>query len=103
MGPPEITQFLTSLAVDRHVSASTQNQALAAVLFLYLQVLGCDPGWLDDIVRAKQPERLPVVLTRDEVQGLLTALDGVSWIFGNGAVRCRVATDGVLAVAREGH
>jgi len=80
MGPPEITQFLTALAVDRHVSASTQNQALAAVLFLYQQVLGSDPGWLDDIVRAKQHERLPVVLTRAEVQDLLAALDGVSWI-----------------------
>lgn len=68
MGPPEITQFLTALAVDRHVSASTQNQALAGVLFLYQQVLGCDPGWLDDIVRAKRAERLPVVLTRAEVQ-----------------------------------
>jgi len=63
MGPVEITQFLTALAVDRQVSASTQNQALAAILFLYKEVLGCDPGWLDDIVRAKRPERLPVVLT----------------------------------------
>ncbi|HXQ24354.1 MAG TPA: phage integrase N-terminal SAM-like domain-containing protein [Candidatus Acidoferrales bacterium] len=59
MGPPEITQFLTALAVDRHVSASTQNQALAAVLFLYQQVLGCDPGWLEDIVRAKRGEAGP--------------------------------------------
>jgi integrase len=80
MGPPEITQFLTALAVDRHVSASTQNQALAALLFLYQHVLGCDPGWLVDIVRAKRPERLPVVLTRQEVQELLAALDGVAWI-----------------------
>ena len=80
MGPPEITRFLTALAVDRHVSASTQNQALAAVLFLYQQVLGCEPGWLDDIVRAKRAERLPVVLTRAEVQMLLAALDGVTWI-----------------------
>jgi len=80
MGPPEITQFLTALAVERHVSASTQNQALAAVLFLYQQVLGCEPGWLDDIVRAKRPERLPVVLTCLEVQALLAVLDGVAWI-----------------------
>jgi integron integrase len=80
MGPPEITQFLTSLAVDRHVSPSTQNQALAGVLFLYQQVLGCEPGWLDDIVRAKRGERLPVVLTRTEVQALLGALEGVAWI-----------------------
>ena len=80
MGPPEITQFLTSLAVERHVSASTQNQALAALLFLYREVLGCDPGWLEGIVRAKRPRRLPVVLTRPEVTALLGALHGVKWI-----------------------
>jgi integrase len=80
MGPAEITQFLTALAVDRHVSASTQNQALAALLFLYKDVLGRDPGGLDDIVRAKRPERLPVALTRQEVPALLDTLDGVPWI-----------------------
>lgn len=80
VGPPEIMQFLTTLAVERHVSASTQNQALAALLFLYREVCGCDPRWLDGIVRAKRPERLPVVLTREEVQALLAALDGISWI-----------------------
>ena len=80
MGKTEITQFLTALAVERHVSASTQNQALAAVLFLYQQVLRCDPGWLDDIVRAKRTERLPVVLTHAEVGALLAALTGVRWI-----------------------
>jgi integron integrase len=68
------------LLVDRHVSASTQNQALAALLFLYQQVLDCDPGWLDDIVRAKRPQRLPTVLTRDEVAALLGALKGIRWI-----------------------
>ena len=83
MGPPEITQFLTALAVDRHVSASTQNQALAALLFLYQHVLGCDPGWLNDVVRAKRPERLPVVLTRAEVGALLTALTGVRWMMAS--------------------
>jgi len=57
MGPVEITAFLTALAVQRHVSASTQHQALAALLFLYRHVLGCDPGWLDGIVRAKRPQR----------------------------------------------
>jgi integron integrase len=80
MGKPEIEQFLTALAVDRHVSASTQNQALAAVLFLYQGVLGCNPGWLNDVVRAKRAERLPVVLTRQEVQSLLAVFDGVPWI-----------------------
>ena len=80
MGKHEIERFLTSLAVDRRVAASTQNQALAAILFLYKDVLGRDPGWLDDIVRAKRPQRLPVVLTRQEVEALLAALDGVPWM-----------------------
>jgi integron integrase len=80
MGPPEITAFLTALAVQRHVSASTHNQALAALLFLYREVLGCDPGWLEGIVRAKRPQRLPVVLSRQEVSALLAALDGMDWI-----------------------
>ena len=80
MGKAEISQFLTSLAVDRRVAASTQNQALAAILFLYKEVLGADPGLLDDVVRAKRPRRLPVVLTRPQVEALLAVLDGVSWI-----------------------
>lgn len=91
MGAVEISRFLTSLAVDRRVASSTQNQALAAILFLYKDVLdlsavpdtaqaGRDPGWLDEVVRAKRPRRLPVVLTRQEVHVLLAALDGVSWI-----------------------
>jgi integron integrase len=80
MGKPEIEQFLTGLAVKRNVAASTQSQALAALLFLYKEVLECDPGWLDDVVRAKRPWRLPVVLTRQEVEGLLAALGGVAWI-----------------------
>ncbi|MFI5399101.1 MAG: integron integrase [Candidatus Binatia bacterium] len=80
MGKPEIEQFLTALAVDRHVAASTQNQALAAILFLYKDVLERDPGWLDDVVRARRPERLPTVLTRPEVEALLGGLGGVNWI-----------------------
>jgi integrase len=80
MGKAEIEQFLTALAVKRRVTASTQNQALAAILFLYKDVFGCDPGWLDDVVRAKRPQRLPVILTSQEVEALLRALDGVSWI-----------------------
>jgi integron integrase len=59
------------------VAASTQNQALSALLFLYREVLDVDPPWLDEVVRAKRPERLPVVLTRDEVRALLQSLDGV--------------------------
>ncbi len=80
MGPAEITQFLTALAVQRHVAASTQNQALAALLFLYREVFGRDPGWLEGIVRAKRPTRLPTVLTESEVEALLVVLHGVSWI-----------------------
>jgi integron integrase len=82
MGPIEITRFLTALAVERRVSASTQNQALAALLFLYQQVLGQDPGWLTDIVRARRPRRLPVVLTPAEVERLLAALHGTAWLMG---------------------
>jgi site-specific recombinase XerD len=74
-GPsPEMEQFLTSLAVKQHVAASTQNQALAALLFLYKDVLELDPGWLDDVVRAKRPQRLPTVLTRKETEAVLGAL-----------------------------
>jgi integron integrase len=76
MGAPEITRFLTSLAVDGKVAASTQNQALSALLFLYREVLEVDLPWLDDIVRAKRPQRLPVVLTRDEVRAILRRLEG---------------------------
>jgi integron integrase len=82
MGASEVSRFLTSLAVDRRVASSTQNQALAALLFLYKDVLGRDPGWLDDVVHAKRPQRLPVALARQEVHDLLAALDGISWIMG---------------------
>jgi integron integrase len=78
MGAPEVTAFLTSLAVQDKVAASTQNQALSALLFLYREVLGVELPWLDDVVRAKRPQHLPVVLTRDEVRAVLQRLDGVS-------------------------
>jgi integron integrase len=77
MGATEITQFLTSLAVQGKVAASTQNQATCALLFLYRQVLGQEVPWLDGLVHAKRPRRLPVVLTRDEVRALLGHLQGV--------------------------
>jgi integron integrase len=76
MGAAEITQFLTSLAVRGRVAASTQNQALSALLFLYRDVFGHEIPWLDGLVHAKQPRRLPVVLTRDEVRALLGQLQG---------------------------
>jgi integron integrase len=83
MGAAEIEAFLTHLAVKRDVSASTQNQALAALLFLYKEVLKLDLPWLQGIVRAKKPKHLPVVLTRAEVEALLAQLQGVSWIVAN--------------------
>ena len=66
MGEKEIRSFLTHLAVDKHVSASSQNQALSALLFLYKKVLQIELEWIDDVVRAKRPKRLPVVLTKSE-------------------------------------
>ena len=83
MGEAEITRFLSALAVHGQVSASTQNQALCALVFLYRHVLGQNLGWLDGVVRAKRPQRLPVVLTRPEVNALLSALDGVHWIMAS--------------------
>lgn len=77
MGAAEVTGFLTSLAVRSHVAASTQNQALNALLFLYRDVLEVELPWLDGLVRAKRPEHLPIVLTREEVEAVIDALDGV--------------------------
>jgi integron integrase len=74
MGAAEINQFLTHLAVDGNVSASTQNQAFSALLFLYKVVLEADPGAIAGVVRASRPKRLPVVLTRDEVRRVLAEL-----------------------------
>jgi len=80
MGAREVSAFLSSLATDAHVSASTQNQALAALLFLYREVLAQDFGWLDDVVRAKRTPHLPVVLTREEVKAVLGTLRGRDWL-----------------------
>src|SRR5713101_7632036 len=77
MGAPEVTAFPTFLAVEGKVASSTQNQALSALLFLYREVLGVELPWLDDLVRAKRPQHLPVVLTRDEVRAVLQGLEGV--------------------------
>ena len=77
MGVAEVNAFLTHLAVEGHVSASTQNQALSALLFLYGPVLEQPLGLLEGVVRAKRPKRLPVVLTPDEVSRVLARLEGV--------------------------
>ena len=80
MGEAEIARFLSSLATDRRVSASTQNQALNALLFLYHQVLFKNVGYVHGVVRARRPRRLPVVLTREEVRSILGQLQGPDWI-----------------------
>jgi len=83
MGNTEVEAFLTHLAVDGQVSASTQNQALSALLFLYKEVLAIDLPWLNNVVRAKQPQRLPVVLTRSEVREVLARMKGVHGLMAN--------------------
>lgn len=80
LGAAEVEAFLSHLAVTRNVSASTQNQAKSALLFLYKEVLGVQLPWLDNVTQAKAPKRLPVVLTKDEVQALLNRLDGTMWL-----------------------
>jgi len=83
MAAAEVEGFLSHLAVDRQVSASTQNQALAALLFLYQKVLQVELPWLDGIVRAKQSRYLPVVLTPGEVKDVLSHLQGEYWLIGS--------------------
>jgi integron integrase len=82
MGKEEVEGFLSHLAVKQQVAAATQNQALAALLFLYRDVLGVTLEWLDNVVRAKKPIRLPIVLTREEVMAVLSRLHGPNWIAG---------------------
>ena len=83
MGIVEINSFLTHLAVDRKVSASTQDQTLAALLFLYQEVLKIQIGWMDIAVRATKPRRLPVVLNRAEVREVLHRMSGVLRVIAN--------------------
>ena len=78
MGASEVTAFLSFLARDRGVSAATQNQAKAAILFLYKHVLGLELPWLTEVVQAKVTRKLPVVLTPGEVRALLDQMDGVA-------------------------
>ena len=82
MGAPEVEAFLTHLAVTRKVSAATQNQALAALLFLYQNVLELELPWLKDVVRAKPSRRLPVVMTHKEVRAVLAELEDEYWLIG---------------------
>lgn len=80
LGAVELQAYLTYLATHRRVSASTQNQALAALLFLYKKVLHIDLPWMDKIVRAKRPVRVPIVMTRTEVRKVLDILHSRNWL-----------------------
>ncbi|MGA8276620.1 MAG: integron integrase [Rhodanobacteraceae bacterium] len=80
LGTREVEAFLTGLATHGNVAASTQNQALSALLFLYREVLGVELPWLENIRRAKKPERLPTVMTREEVASVLAQMSGVTWL-----------------------
>ena len=82
MAEKEITAFLTHLAVNRKVAASTQNQALSAIVFLYREIIQKELGEFEDLIWAKRPSRLPVVFTQDEVKKVLTLLEGNSWLMG---------------------
>ena len=102
MGASEIAAFLTWLATNRRVSASTQNQSLSALLFLYRDVLHIEIGSIENVPRARMPVRVPVVLSRDEVARIMKHLHGVPWIivtllYGSGlAAR-------MPGASREGH
>lgn len=115
MGEAEVAAFLTHLAVDRNVAASTQNQALNALVFLYKHVLDRPLGDITDAVRAKRPARLPVVLSQDEVRRLLAELRGAQWLltclhYGSGlrlmeSIRLRIKDlefDRRAVIVREG-
>jgi len=89
MGAAEINQFLSHLATDANVAASTQNQALCGILFLYRHVLKMDPGDLGEVIWAKRPKRLPTILTATEVHSIMSHLFGlhrlmVETLYGTG-------------------
>jgi integron integrase len=100
MSAPEVERFLTHLAIEGRVAAATQNQALAAILFLYRDVLGIELPWVENVVRARMPTRVPIVLPRADVQRLLDELGGelhliTQLLYGSGlrlmeALRLRV-------------
>lgn len=109
MGAGEVEQFLSHLAVQRDVSASTQNQALSAILYLYKEVMGIDLPWMGEVTRAKKQRKLPVVLTRDEVSHLLLQTDGdiglvIRLLYGTGMrllEGCRLRIKDVELTRRE--
>jgi site-specific recombinase XerD len=83
LGAKDVSSFLSYLAVERHVSASTQNQALSAILFLYREVLEQEIDWIADAVRAQKPKRLPVVFTKQEAQAVLMRLSDTPWLMAS--------------------
>jgi len=83
MGAVEIEAFLSHLAVEKTVSASTQNQALSALLFLYREVLGVNLPWLEKFTPAKKASRVPIVLTKEEVKLIINQLSGTNWLIAN--------------------
>lgn len=89
MGAAEVTAFLSWLATERDVAAATQGQALSALLFLYQQVLGTKLPWLDELVRAQRPVRLPTVLSEAQVRRLLDALEGGARLMAGGCSTAR--------------
>jgi integron integrase len=83
LGAAEVESFLSHLASEGNVAAGTQNQALSALLFLYREVLGVDLPWMQSIVRAKRPRKMPTVLSREEVTRLLMVMDGMPWLLAS--------------------
>ena len=83
MGEAEVEAFLSGLAVQGNVAATTQNQALASLLFLYKQVLGIEQPWMEGVVRAKRSQHVPTVLSRDEITRVLARMDGRPWLLAS--------------------
>lgn len=83
MGEVEVEGFLSNLAVEGKVAAATQNQALSALLFLYKQVLGLELAWMDGVVRAKRSQRIPTVLSREEIVSVLGRMEGRPWLLAS--------------------
>ena len=102
MGEREINQFLTYLAVNQKVAASTQNQALSALLFLYKRILRKEIGWIGNIQRARKPKKIPVVFTREEVKKSDVASTRQMLAHGCLDVWFGIASHGVLEIASQG-